>query len=265
MLLVCLGVAIALLAAFSLRYFMKYQPLTAFGGGLLNDAGQFALEASQVQVVGRSGGTVSWRMTAQTVTLSRDRRAISVYDIRRGTLYAASGKPSILLSADRAGYQTPFGSLGPSSMGSLQVSGHVLARVVSAEHPFLRTELVSWDSASSTLTCPLSITATLPRLSVTAGNASYTSPPGAPTHGVMHLSGGIHARFNSTHGLVTMDCPDLTWSADGQSAQTLGTVTAQIPGGFGTASAADITVNTRTGDLLGHGLQGTLHSSPEVQ
>ena len=262
---VCLGLTIAVLAAASLRWFSSYQPLSALGGGLLNGGNQFALEADQVQVVGRSGGTVRWRMRAQRVALSSDRRTITVAGIRQGTLYGEAGRPSVLVSADRAVYATPFGSLGSGTAGDLSVSGHVTAHVLSAEHPALHTEQMDWNTASSVLTCPVAVTARLPKLTVTAGNAAYTSPPGSPLHGVLRLSGGVHARFDSTRGLADLTCPGLTWSADGQSAQTLGAVTALIPGGFGTATAADITANTHTGDLSGHGLRGTLHLSSEVQ
>ena len=264
-LLVCFGIVIAVLAAASLRWFSQYQPLTTLESGGLPGTDQFALEADNVQVVGRGGGTVHWRMKAQTVSLSQDRRTITIAGIRRGMLYSEAGRPSVIVSADRAVYGTPFGSLGSGSAGDLSVSGHVAAHVLSAEHPALQTELMEWNTLSSVLTCPVAVTARLPKLTVTAGNAAYTSPPGSPLHGILHLGGGVHARFNSTRGLADLSCPGLTWSADGQSAQTLGAVTALIPGGFGTATAADITVNTRTGDLTGHGLRGTLHLSSEVQ
>lgn len=264
-LLVCLGIVIAVAAALSLRWFSQYQPITALGGGGPMGADQFALQADNVQVVGRGGGTVHWRMKAQTVSLSQDRRTITVAGIRRGTLYSEAGRPSVVVSADRAVYGTPFGTVGSGSAGSLSVSGHVAAHVLSAEHPALQTERLEWDTLSSVLTCPVSVTARLPKLTVTAGNAAYTSPPGSPLHGVLRLGGGVHARFDSSRGPADFNCPGLSWSADGQSAQTLGPVSATIPGGLGAASAADMSVNTRTGDLTGHGLQGTLRLSPEVQ
>ncbi len=263
-LLVCLGIAIAIAAAFSLRWFSTYQPLTALGGGPMG-ADPFALEADNVQVVGRGGGTVHWRMKAQTVALSQDRRTITIAGIRRGTLYSEAGRPSVVVSADRAIYGTPFGVISSSGAGNLSVSGHVTAHVLNAEHPTLRTGLMEWNTASSVLTCPVSVTARLPKLTVTAGSAAYTSPPGSPLHGVLRLGGGVHAQADTSRGLADLSCPGLTWSADGQSAQTLGAVTARIPGGFGTATAADISVSTRTGNLTGHGLRGTLHLSSEVQ
>ncbi len=263
-LLVCFGIAVAALAVLSLRYFSQGQPLSALvGGGVLSGAGQFTLQASAVEVVGRSGGAVHWRMKAQTVTLSRDRSTLSVAGIRRGTLYG-HGKPSVVLSADRAVYQTPFGAIGPGSTGTLQVGGHVLARVAGAAHPTLRTEQMSWNSATNDLNCPQSVSATLPKLSVTAGNAAYAAP-GALDQGTLHLGGGVHARVDTSRGTAILDCSGLSWTAAGQSAQTLGPVTAQIPGGLGTATAADISVNTRTGDLIGHGFRGTLRLSGGVQ
>lgn len=266
LLLVCFGILVAAFAAWSLRYFSRYQPLSALAnGGVLNGAGQFSLEADSVQVVGRSGGKLHWRLGAQTVTLSRDRRIVSVTGIRRGTLYAQTGKPSVLLSADRAVYETPFGVVGSGSLGgSLEVSGHVLARVLSAEHPVFRTDRLRWDSAANDLSCPQSVSAALPRLSVTAGSADYAAP-GALDQGSLHLSGGVHARVNTSRGVAILDCPGLSWTAAGQSVQTLGPVTAQIPGGLGTATAAAITVDTRTGDLMSDDLRVTLRVSQEVQ
>jgi hypothetical protein len=265
-LLVCVGLLIALLAALSLRYFSRYQPLTALtNSGLMGEAGQIALEADDVQVVGRNSGKVRWRLAAQTVTLSRDRRVITIHGIHKGALYAADGRPAVALTADQAVYATPFGMLGLGSAGYLRVSGHVAAHVLTAAHPEINTQQIVWNSLSNELTCPGAVTATLPKLSVTAGSAAYDSPPGAPTQGVMHLGGGVHARFDSSRGLATLDCPGLVWTANTQSAQTIGPVTAQIPGGLGTANAADIEANTHTGNLSGHGFRGTLILSREVQ
>ncbi len=261
-----IGIVFAVLAAVTLRFFFQSQPLAAFSsGGQMGGPEQAALEADNVQVVGRSGGKVRWRVAARTASLSRDRRVLSVSGIHRGAMYAASGRTLVTLTADQASYATPFGVLGVGGAGALQVSGHVQATVAGAAHPSLRTQQIFWDSASNTLTCPGPVTAAMPKLSVSAGNAHYDSPPEAPAHGVMRLGGGVHARFNSTRGLAALDCTGLTWSADKQAAQTLGPVTAQIPGGLGTATASDIEVNTHTGDLSGHGFRGTLRLSPEVQ
>ena len=265
-LLVCVGIAFAVLAAVSLHYFSQYQPLQAFSrGGLIGGAEQIALEADDVQVVGRTSGSVRWRMAAQTVTLSRDRRVITIGGIRRGALYAADGHPAVALTANQASYETPFGLLSLGSGGYLRVSGNVQAQVLSAAHPALSAQQIVWNSASNELSSPGTVTATLPKLSVTAGNAVYDSPPGAPAQGTMHLGGGVHARFDTSRGMATLDCPGLTWTAGTQAAQTTGPVTARIPGGLGTASAAVIQVNTRTGDLTGQGLRGTLILSHQVQ
>ena len=264
--LACIGILFAVLASASLRYFFQTQTLTAFPNAeQMGGPEQAALEADNVQVVGRSKGKVRWRVAARIATLSQDRHSISVSGIHRGGMYAADGRPVVTLMADHASYATPFGVLGMSSMGTLRVDGHVQASVVSAAHPSLRTEQILWDAASNTLTCPGSVMAAMPKLNVTAGNASYASPPDAPARGLMHLGSGVHARFDSTRGVAVFDCPGLSWSADKQAAQTLGPVTARIPGGLGTATATDIEVNTRTGDLSGHGFRGTLRLSPEVQ
>ena len=258
------GIFLAGFAAVSLHYFQS-QTLAGFPSAGQMAPEQAALEADDVQVVGRSGGKVRWRFAARIAALSQDRHSLSVGGIRRGAMYAADGRPVVFLSADHAFYATPFGMVGMSGMGTLQVDGHVRASVVSAAHPSLRTERILWDSASNTLTCPGAVTAAMPKLAVSAGNAQYLSPPDAPARGVMRLSGGIEARFSSTRGLATLECPGLTWSADAASGQTNGPVTARIPGGLGTASAASVVVGTRTGDLTCHGFRGTLRLPPEVQ
>ncbi len=258
------GFFVAVFAAVSLHYFQT-QTLAAFPSAGQTGPEQAALEADDVQVVGRSGGKVRWRFAARVATLSQDRRTLSVGGIHRGAMYAADGRPVVTLTADHASYATPFGVLGMSGMGTLRVDGHVRASVVSAAHPGLRTEQILWDSASNTLSCPGTATAVMPKLTVSAGNAQYASPPDAPAHGVMRLGGGVRAIFDSARGPATFDCPGLVWNADKQAAQTLGPVTARFPGGLGTATASDLSVSTRTGDLSGHGFRGTLRLSPEVQ
>ena len=265
-LLVCVGIAVAVLSAVSLRYFSQSQPLEVFSNGALTgEAGQIALEADDVQVVGRSLGKPRWRMAAQTVTLSRDRRVVTINSIRHANLYAADGRPAVALTARQATYETPFGVLGLGSEGFLRVSGNVRATVLTAAHPSLSTQQLVWDNQTNSLNCPGAVTAALPKLVVTAGNAAYDSPPGTPAQGVMRLGGGVHALFNSPRGLWTLDCLGLTWNASSQTAQTTGPITARIPGGLGTASAADMEVNTRTGNVTGHGFQGTMLQSREVQ
>lgn len=256
---------VAVVAAASLR-FLAEQPLAALTGGSLTGAAQsIALEADDVQVVGRSGGKPEWRLAAQSVTLSRDRRALLVSGIHRGALYGPQGRAAVLLTADRASYTTPFGVLGAGGAGALQVQGHVKAQVQSASHLSLQTEQIVWDSVSNSLSCPVSVSAQVPKLHVTAGSARYDSPPGKPAEGVMRLIGGVRADFSSTRGLAALSCPGLTWNANTQAAQTLGAVTAAIPGGLGKATADSITVSTRTGDLTGRGIRGTLRVSGEVQ
>ena len=260
-----IGIFFAALAAVSLRYFSQEQPLALLGGGPGGQAAQAALEADNVQVVGRSGGKVRWRLAAQDASLSQDRRTLSVGSIRRGAMYAADGHTLALLTADRAWYTTPFGALDAGGMGALTVAGHVKAQVQSASHPRLETEQVVWDSVSNALSCPRAVSAQMPKLNVTAGSARYDSLPGKPASGVMRLSGGVHASFRSTRGQATFACPGLVWSADTQTAQTLGPVSATIPGGLGTATASSMEASTRTGDLTGRGIRGTLRVSGEVQ
>ncbi len=266
------GILILAVAAASLRFFSAGHPLEALtSGGLNAQAASPALEADDVQVIGRGGGTVHWRLTARHGSLSRDRRVLIAAGVRRATLYADGGKRTAgTLSADTASYSSPFGMLG--SAGQLQVSGHVRATVrasapgaKSPQTAVFQTSLLTWDTSSNILTCPSAVSATLPKLSVVAGSAQYQSPPAKPASGVLTLGAGVHADFSSNRGQATLSCAGLIWNAAASSARTVGPVSVTIPGGLGTASADDITVSTRTGDLSGHGLRGTLRLAPGVQ
>ncbi len=263
------GVAFVGLTAWSLRYFSRYQPLTAFGQSYAQPGlGQIGLEAHDVLVVAHEGGRRRWRVSARTLTFSRDRRTVSVDGIRQGLLYDAGGKPEVSLAAGRAVYQTPFGQIGMATAGTLRVEGGVRAVLLGAQRPVLTSQALVWDSGRSELSSPGPITAAVPRLSVTAGNGSYDKPPGPASgavRGTLRLGGTVHALLHSTHGQVTLDCPGLLWDAAQSTVRSLGPVTALIPGDRGAATVAAAEVNTRTGDLTAHGFRGTLRLPPGVE
>jgi len=263
------GIAFVALTAWSLRYFSHYQPLTSLSQGYLQPGlGQIGLEASDVLVVAHEDGRQRWRVAAKTLTFSRDRRTVSVEGIRQGLLYDLRGKPEASLRAGHAVYQTMFGTIGTTGGGILRMDTDVHAVLLSSQQPVLETQGLVWDSLRNELSSPGRLTATLPRLSVTAGKAIYQLPVGtalSASKGTLHLDGGIHAVINSPRGRTTLSCPGLNWDGAQSTARSLGPVTAEIPGGLGTATAADVQVNTHTGDLTGHGFQGTLRLPSGVQ
>ena len=259
LLLVSLGVLFVLGTAWALRYFMRSQSLTPFAQSYLQPGlGSVALEALNVHVVGHDHGRRRWRMTADAVTFSRDRRTATVLGIRQGFLLDDRGHPSVSVTAGNAVYSSPFGGLDVPGSGILTLSGQVRAVVLTAQRPVLLAETLVWNVPRSELTSPAPLTAQLPRLQVTAGRALYDAPPGKPDLGRLQLSGGVRARFQSTRGLTTLTCPDLVWNAAQNTARSLGPVQATIPGGLGAASAADVVVNTQTGSLQGHGFEGSM-------
>lgn len=259
LLLVSLGILFVLGTAWALRYFTRSQGLTPFAQSYLQPGmGGVALEALDVHVVGHDHGRRRWRMTADAITFSRDRRTATVLGIRQGTLLDDRGRPTATVTAANAVYSSPFGGLDAAGSGVLTLSGHVRAVVLTAQRPVLLADTLVWNVPRSELTSPAPLTALLPRLQVTAGRALYTAPPGKPDLGRLQLSGGVRARFQSTRGLTTLTCPGLVWNAAQNTARSLGPVQATIPGGLGAASAADVVVNTKTGSLQGHGFQGSM-------
>ena len=269
LLLSLLGIAFVALTAWSLHYFSRYQPLTSLAQNYVQPGlGQIALQASDVLVVAHEGGRRRWRVSARTLTFSRDRRTVSVDGIKQGLLYDERGRPEAALTAGHAVYQTTFGPISSAAAGTLQMDTQIRAVLLNAQRPVLQTQVLTWDSLRGELSSPGPLTATVPRLSVTAGNATYNAPPGGAAgtvHGILRLGGGIQAVVHSPRGLTTLSCPGLTWDASGYSVRSLGPVIAQIPGGWGTATASAIQVDTRQGNLTGQGFQGTLRLPSEVQ
>lgn len=259
------------LTAWSLRYFSDSQPLSAFGSGYSQPGlGQIGLAASDVLVVVHEQGRRRWRVSAQTLTLSRDRRTVSVDGIKQGTLYDAGGKPEVSLTAGHALYQVPFGQIGVAAPGTLRVDRGVRAVLLSAaQRPILTSQALVWDSRLGQLASPGPVTAAVPKLSVTAGGGTYDKPAGATAsqagRGVLRLGGSVHALLHSPRGLVTLDCPGLLWDAARDTAQSQGMVSALIPGDRGTAAATAVEANTRTGDLTVHGFRGTLRLPEGVE
>ena len=262
LLLSLVGIAFVGLTAWSLRYFSRSQLLSALGQDYAQPGlGQIALKAGDVLVVAHEQGQRRWRVSAQTLTLSRDRRSVRVDGIRQGTLYDAGGKAEVSLTAGHALYATPFGQIGAGAMGTLRVDGGVRAVLLSAQHPILTSGALVWDAARSELSSPGPVMAILPKLSVTAGNGAYDKPPGAATEaarGTLRLGGGVRALLHSTRGPVTLDCPGLTWDAAQDAVHSQGPVTALIPGDRGTATVTAAEANTKTGDLILHNFRGTL-------
>ncbi len=275
LLLILVGIAFVGLTAWSLRYFSRYQPLTALGQSYVQPSlGRIGLQANDVLVVAHEHGRQRWRVAAKTLTFSRDRRMVVVDGIRRGLLYDGAGKPEVSLSAGHAVYQVPFGVVGASAMGTLRLDTGIRAVLLSArQQPVLTSQALVWDSLRSELSSPGPVTASVTRLSVTAGNGSYDKPPGAATaaseafaaRGTLRLGGAVHALVRSPRGPVTLGCPGLTWDASQDAVRSLGPVSALIPGDRGTATAAAADVNTRTGNLTMHGFQGTLRLPRGVQ
>ena len=257
------------LTAWSLRFFSRVQP-SAFGASYAQPGlGGVGLRAEDVLVVAHEHGQRRWRVAAGALTLSRDRRTVSVDGLREGLLYDARGKPEVSLTAGHAVYTAPVGVIGSSPAGTLRVDTNVRATVLRAgNRPRLDTQALVWDSAQQSLSSPGPLTATLPRLSVAAAGGVYTLPPAALAKtlgGTLRLGGGVRAAFQSPRGRFTLACPGLVWDAAANSARSLGPVSAQIPGGLGEAQAADAQANTRTGDVTLRGLRGTLHLPPGVQ
>lgn len=99
-----------------------------------------------------------------------------------------------------------------------------------------------------------------PNINVSAAHASYDSPVGLLGEqiagvGLLRLDGGVRATMPARPGWA-LATPGLVWDASRSQARTVGVVSTRYPGGGATAS--DVFVNTKTGDLFLHNLSGTL-------
>ena len=103
-----------------------------------------------------------------------------------------------------------------------------------------------------------------PNIRVSAGRASYDSPVGLLGEqiagvGLLRLDGGVRATLPARPGW-SLATPGLVWDAARNQARGVGIVTTRYPAGGATAS--DVLVNTKTGDLFLHNLRGTLQIPP---
>jgi len=267
-LLIVVGIALSLGAAWSLRYFSGIEPFTALTKSYVQPGlGQVGLQATETRIIGYDRGKTRWRMAARTLTFSRDRRSLAVEGIRQGTLYDSRGRPIVSITADHALWQTQFGTLDLANSGMLRLDGGIVARVNISDHPVLQSQSLIWDSQRNTITSPGTLTAAVPRLTITAGTGDYAMQSGllSASPGDLHLRKGIQATFQGRYGSAILSCSGLDWDAAHGIGRSLGPVSARLPGEVGAAVAADVEADTRTGNLLGHGFQGTLLLSTEVQ
>lgn len=99
-----------------------------------------------------------------------------------------------------------------------------------------------------------------PNVRVSAGRASYDSSYDVLGQtqlgtGLLRLDGGVRATMPARPGW-SLAAPGLLWDSSRGQARCLGQVSARYPGGG--ATAADILLNTKTGDLFLRHLHGTL-------
>lgn len=155
LLLLLVGIAFVGLTAWSLRYFSSYRPLASFSSGYLQTGlGQIGLQAHDVVVVAHAGGRRRWRVSAQTITFSRDRRTLSADGITNGVLYDERGAPEAKLTAGHAIYSSTFGTLDAAGMNTLRLQSNIRAVVLNAQRPTLQTQQLLWEPLRNQLTSP---------------------------------------------------------------------------------------------------------------
>ncbi len=161
-----IAVALTALTVASLRRFRQYQPLadlgqTAPAGGL----GNVGLQIQDATVTGREDGRMRWRVWCGTITLSRDRRQVSVDGVRRGLFYVSEHRPAVSIRAGHAVYATAYGDLmqsGSPGAGLLRLFGGIEARVLVGPGVTLQGDALTWDALRDTVSCPGLITARFP-------------------------------------------------------------------------------------------------------
>jgi hypothetical protein len=157
--LIVIALALAVLTFWSLHRFRRYQPLADFGPAVPpSSLDGIGLQIRDATITGREGGQLRWRVVCGTITLSHDRRRVTVDDIRHGTLYDTSHRPAVSVQAGHATYRTFFGELtqtsGMPATGILHLSGGIEARVLVGPGVTLQGRELTWDALHNTVTCP---------------------------------------------------------------------------------------------------------------
>lgn len=196
-LLIATALILAVVTAWSLKYFGRYQPfadlIRAAGG---TGPGGIELRVDNAQVVGHAGGRKRWRMSARTVTFRQGHQQVVVDGIHAGQLFDAAGRTLLTLAAGRADYAMPTGTLGAGPGSLLRVSGGIRATALRPRRFALQTPALVWDSDRAVVRAPGPLTLTLPGgagmavaqnvvyetrtgdLSLTAMRGTFRLPPG---------------------------------------------------------------------------------------
>ena len=274
LLMVGLGAAFVAVSAWSLRYFGRYQPFADLSNGQMNAFNAPGLEVSDAVVTGRQDGKRRWQVAARQITVSRDRRTVTVNGITDARLFDAQERPLLSAQAGQASYETPLFGLIAGASSILHLAGGIHARALRPAGLTLQTDGLLCNLTLNQVSTVGPVSARLPRLALTAGHAVYTAPVGsAPAlghtetlaGGTLSLDGGVRSLVQSRGGPATLTTQGLVWEAASGQARSLGPVSALLPGNFGTAAAGDVQVDTRTGNLSLHHLHGTFQVSNEGQ
>lgn len=274
LLMVGLGAAFVAVSAWSLRYFGRYQPFADLTNGQMNAFSAPGLEVSDAMITGRQGGKRRWRVAARQITVSRDRRAITVSGITDARLFDAQERPLLSAQAGQASYEAPLFGLIFGASNVLRLTGGIHARALRPAGLTLQTDSLVCNLTLNQVSTVGQVTARLPRLTMSAGHAIYAAPIGsvpalgqaeALAGGTLSLDGGVRSQVQSRGGPATLTTGGLVWETGSGQARSIGPVSALLPGNFGTATAGDAQVDTRTGNLSLHHLHGTFQVSNEGQ
>lgn len=191
--------ALVALTAWSLKAFSRYQPYSGFFGANTRLDKQFVVQLADVDVRYRKSGRPLWRVHADRMTLSVDRRRLVADGVSDGVMLDGA-RPLLRFAAGEAIYTQGF--INPE-MGDLEVLGRI--RIVSVHSLSPVDAQVSidaahalWSGMTGVLQCPQPLRARFVR-------ADWTKPVDVSAQSLVFDSRQRVLRFPAA---VTLLCPE---------------------------------------------------------
>jgi hypothetical protein len=164
-----LTVAAILLTVWSYSYFGKYRPFADLIDQSTNSPlAQIGLQMDDAVISVRGQGRLRLRVAARQITVSRDRRSITVDGLHDGILYDNRERPEVQFDAGRMVYDTPTGDMASTADTNLVLTGGITASTVANDGFRLAAAQATWNSVTG-------IVQSLDSVNITFAHASGTA------------------------------------------------------------------------------------------
>jgi hypothetical protein len=162
-------VGAVVLTVWSYGYFGKYRPFAdLIDQSTTSPLTQIGLQMEDAVISVRGKGHLRLRVNAREITVSRDRRSITVDGLRDGLLYNSQEQPAVKVAADRMVYQTPTGDMASTTDTDLALTGGIEATTVAPGGPRLAASTAVWNSVTGIVQSSAPVTITFAHDSGTA-------------------------------------------------------------------------------------------------